>query len=75
MLATARKLVCLLRFPVFSHRLWGNSSFGRGSCSLGGQAMLGGFVVPSNAYWLGAPLTGVSISLGCYVASIGLSLA
>jgi hypothetical protein len=38
-----------------------------------GLAMLGGFVVLSKVYFFGAPLTGVSISLACYVASIVLS--
>jgi hypothetical protein len=35
--------------------------------------MLGGFVVLGKVYWFSAPLTGVSISLTCYVASIALS--
>jgi len=40
-----------------------------------GLAMLGGFVVLAKVYWFSAPLTGVSISLACYVASIALSRA
>jgi hypothetical protein len=40
-----------------------------------GLAMLGGFVVLSKVYWFSVPLTGVSISLACYLASIALSLA
>ena len=38
-----------------------------------GLAMLGGYVVLSKVYFFTAPLTGVSISLACYVASIVLS--
>jgi hypothetical protein len=38
-----------------------------------GLAMLVGFVVLCKVYWFSAPLTGVSISLACYVASIALS--
>jgi len=38
-----------------------------------GLAMLGGFVVLSKAYFFSVPLTGISISLACYVASIALS--
>jgi len=38
-----------------------------------GLAMLGGFLVLAKVYWFSAPLTGVSISLACYVASIALS--
>jgi hypothetical protein len=37
--------------------------------------MLGGFVVLCKDYWFSAPLTGVSVSLACYVASIALSRA
>lgn len=40
-----------------------------------GMAMLGGFVVLGKVYWFSTPLTGVSISLACYVASIALSRA
>jgi hypothetical protein len=40
-----------------------------------GLAMLGGFVVLSKLYFFSAPLTGISISLACYVASIALSRA
>jgi hypothetical protein len=40
-----------------------------------GLAMLGGFVVLCKVYWFSAPLTGVSVSLACYVASIALSRA
>ena len=38
-----------------------------------GLAMLGGFVVLCKVYFFSAPLTGSSISLACYVASIVLS--
>jgi hypothetical protein len=38
-----------------------------------GMAMLGGFLVLSKVYFFSAPLTGISISLACYVASIVLS--
>jgi hypothetical protein len=38
-----------------------------------GLAMLGGFVVLSKVYFSRAPLTGVCISLACYLASIALS--
>ena len=38
-----------------------------------GLAMLGGFVVLCKAYFFSVPLTGVSISLACYVASIAVS--
>ena len=38
-----------------------------------GLAMLGGFVVLSKVYFFRVPLTGVSIALACYVASIVLS--
>jgi hypothetical protein len=38
-----------------------------------GLAMLGGLVVLCKLYFFSAPLTGVSISLACYVASIALS--
>jgi len=38
-----------------------------------GLAMLAGFVVLSKAYFFSAPLTGISISLACYVASIALA--
>ena len=40
-----------------------------------GLAMLGGFVVLCKVYFFSAPLTGISISLACYVASIVLSRA
>jgi hypothetical protein len=40
-----------------------------------GLAMLGGFVVLSKLYFFRVPLTGVSISLACYVASIAISRA
>jgi hypothetical protein len=38
-----------------------------------GLAMLGGLVVLCKIYFFSAPLTSVSISLACYVASIALS--
>jgi hypothetical protein len=38
-----------------------------------GLAVLVGFVLLSKAYFFSAPLTGVSISLACYVASVVLS--
>ena len=38
-----------------------------------GLAMLGGFVVLCKVYFFSGPLTGISISLACYVASIALS--
>ena len=38
-----------------------------------GLATLGAFVVLSKVYFFSVPLAGVSISLGCYVASIALS--
>ncbi len=40
-----------------------------------GLATLGGLVVLCKLYFFRAPLTGVSISLACYVASIALSRA
>jgi hypothetical protein len=40
-----------------------------------GVAMLGGFVVLCKVYFFGWPLTGVSISSACHVASVGLSRA
>src|SRR6266849_7591913 len=40
-----------------------------------GLAMLGGFVVLCKVYFFNMPLTGISISLVCYVASIALSRA
>jgi hypothetical protein len=40
-----------------------------------GLAMLGSLVVLCKVYFLSAPLTGISISLACYVASIALSRA
>ena len=40
-----------------------------------GLAMLGGFVALCKIYFFSAPLTGISISLACYVASIALSRA
>jgi hypothetical protein len=42
---------------------------------IGGLAMLVGFVVVSKVYFFSSPLTGTSISLACYVASIALSRA
>ena len=38
-----------------------------------GLAMLGSFVVLAKLYWFSVPLTGVSIALACYVASIVLA--
>jgi hypothetical protein len=38
-----------------------------------GLAMLGGYVLLCKIYFFRVPLTGVSISLACYVASIALS--
>jgi hypothetical protein len=38
-------------------------------------AMLGGLVVLSKLYFFSVPLTGVGISLACYVASVALSRA
>jgi hypothetical protein len=38
-----------------------------------GVAMLGGLVVLGKVYFFSVPLTGISISLACYVASIALS--
>ena len=38
-----------------------------------GLAMLVGFVVLSKVYFFSVPLTGISIALACYVASIALS--
>jgi hypothetical protein len=40
-----------------------------------GLAMLGGFVVLCKVYFFSVPLTGISISLACYIASIALSRA
>jgi hypothetical protein len=40
-----------------------------------GMAMLGGLAVLCRDYFFSAPLTGISISLACYVASIALSWA
>jgi hypothetical protein len=40
-----------------------------------GLAMLGGLVVLCKVYFFRAPLTGVCVSLACYVASIALSRA
>lgn len=40
-----------------------------------GIATLGGFTVLSKLYFFAAPLTGVSIALACYLASIALSRA
>jgi hypothetical protein len=37
--------------------------------------MLGGFVVLGKVYWFSVPLTGICISVACYVASIALSRA
>jgi hypothetical protein len=39
-----------------------------------GLAMLGGFFVLAKRYFFSVPFTGVSIALGCYVASIVVSL-
>src|SRR5271154_6268335 len=38
-----------------------------------GLAMLGGLVVLCKVYFFSTPLTGISISLACYVASVALS--
>ena len=38
-----------------------------------GLAVLGGFVVLCKVYFFSAPLTGISIALGCYVASVVVS--
>ena len=38
-----------------------------------GLAVLGGLVVLCKAYFFSVPLTGVCISLACYIASIALS--
>jgi len=35
-----------------------------------GLAMLGGLFALGKIYWFSVPFTGISISLGCYVASI-----
>lgn len=40
-----------------------------------GLAMLGGIAVLCKVYFFSVPLTGISISLACYVASIALSRA
>jgi hypothetical protein len=40
-----------------------------------GLLMLGGLVMLCKAYFFSAPLTGASISMACYVASIALSRA
>jgi deazaflavin-dependent oxidoreductase (nitroreductase family) len=40
-----------------------------------GLALLAGFVVLCKVYFFSAPLTGISISLACYVTSIALSRA
>jgi hypothetical protein len=40
-----------------------------------GLVMLGGFVVLCKVYFFSVPLTGISISLACYVANIALSRA
>jgi hypothetical protein len=40
-----------------------------------GLAMLSGWVVLCKVYFFSVPLTGVGISLACYVASIALSRA
>jgi hypothetical protein len=40
-----------------------------------GLAMLVGFVVLCKVYFFSVPLTGISIALACYVASIALSRA
>jgi hypothetical protein len=39
-----------------------------------GLAMLGGFFVLGKLYWFRVPFTGISISLACYIAGIGVSL-
>lgn len=38
-----------------------------------GLAVLAGFVVLCKVYFFSAPLTGISVSLACYIASIALS--
>jgi hypothetical protein len=38
-----------------------------------GLIMLGGYVALCKVYFFSAPLTGVSVSLACYIASIALS--
>jgi len=40
-----------------------------------GLAMLGGLVVLCKVYFFSAPLTGIGISLACYIGSIALSRA
>ncbi len=40
-----------------------------------GLAMLGGMAALCKFYFFSSPLTGISISLGCYVASIAISRA
>ena len=40
-----------------------------------GLAMLGGLVVLCKVYFFSGPLTGISIALACYVASVALSRA
>lgn len=40
-----------------------------------GLAMLGGFLALAKVYWFNVPFTSISISLGCYVASIAASRA
>ena len=40
-----------------------------------GLAMLGGYVLLCKTYFFSVPLTGVSISLACFLASIALSRA
>ena len=73
--ATAWDLFCSAWFSVISHWLTANSSFESPFLLVVGLAMLGGFVVLCKVYFFSAPLTGISISLACYVASIALSRA
>src|SRR5277367_1610057 len=40
-----------------------------------GLAMLGGLVVLCKLYFFSAPLTGISISLACYLVSISIALS
>jgi hypothetical protein len=40
-----------------------------------GLAMLGGMAVLCKVYFFSVPLTGISISFGCYLASVALSRA
>ena len=50
----------------------GQLLFGSPFLLIVGLAMLGGFVVLGKVYFFSVPLTGISISLACYVASIAL---